>query len=842
MKQYEKTDIKQPVPVDLPQPLPSESQSSQREPELITAVLRLALGEMSLNDLLRQTLALVLASPEFMLEPRGCIFLVDHKRRILRMMAQQGLSRAVHESCDRLPMGRCVCGQAAETGKVIHIDRIDHQHEIHHPKMKPHGHYCVPIKSNGELLGLFNFYVTEGHQRSEREERCLNMLADTLAGLIRRRRAEEMLIIRRDELERRVDRRTRELHHEMMERQRAETELRATTEVISRTAAEEHALGMLLGLSSKPMQMEEYLQRAVETLLSSVPWLSLLSRGGIFLVEGRGESESLRLIANYRLSPELETLCARVPLGHCLCGRAASERQIQYCSAHNDPRHETRFPGMQPHGHYTVPILLHKTVLGVLVTYLPEGHERKESDEAFLQRVADVLSMGITRRQVESKLEYLRDHDSLTGLPNRTLLLSDLECVVAQNEHHEHMGAILFVGLDHFKQINNSLGRSVGDDLLQQLAHRLTALLRKEDTLARVGGDEFVVLLHEAGDNAEAVARQAQRVSEKIRQSISKTFRIDGHDLNITPSIGIALFPASGIAASEILQQADTAMHRAKTRGRNSIRFFLPAMQKLANQRIEVERDLRWALEEQKLQLYFQPQVDTQGHPVGAEALLRCPNSKGEMVQMDLCIPVAESIGLILQIGEWVLCEACAMLEAWAEEGIATTMQHLCINISPKQFYQQNFVSLVESILSQYTVDSRRLVFEITEGVLIDSRHEVIETMQALKAMGIGLAIDDFGTGYSSLSYLTQLPLDILKIDRAFVTGVVADSKRATIVETLIGMTRQLGFEIIAEGVETKQELEFLLSKECACFQGFYFSRPKPAEDFKHYLRQQERI
>jgi len=200
MKQYEKADIKQPVPVDLPQPLPSESQSSQREPELITAVLRLALGEMSLNDLLRQTLALVLASPEFMLEPRGCIFLVDHKRRILRMMAQQGLSRAVHESCDRLPMGRCVCGQAAETGKVIHIDRIDHQHEIHHPKMKPHGHYCVPIKSNGELLGLFNFYVTEGHQRSEREERCLNMLADTLAGLIRRRRAEEMLIIRRDEL------------------------------------------------------------------------------------------------------------------------------------------------------------------------------------------------------------------------------------------------------------------------------------------------------------------------------------------------------------------------------------------------------------------------------------------------------------------------------------------------------------------------------------------------------------------------------------------------------------------------------------------------------------------
>lgn len=829
MEQQDKADRKQPEIVDL-------SQLSHRELEIIFAILRFALSKMSLDDLLRQALALVLSSPEFMLKPKGCIFLADHKGRFLSMVAQQQLPETVQQSCNKLSMGRCVCGQAAETGKIVYTNQIDSHHEIHHSDDKPHGHYCVPIKSNGELLGVFNFYVTEGHQRSEREERFLKAVADTLSGLIMHRRAEEALILAHDELEQQVEQRSRELQNEVMERQRAEAELRDTAEVISITAAEEHALGVLLQMSLKPLEIEEYLQQALETLLLSIPWLTLLPKGGIFLTGTKGEKKTLRLVANHKLAPELLTLCARVPFGHCLCGRAAAEQQVQYSSSCTDPRHEVQFPDMQPHGHYTMPILLGESVLGVLVLYLPDGHERKPSDEAFLQRVADVLSMGITRRRVEAKIEYLRDHDSLTGLPNRNLLLSGLEGVVAQNEHNRHMGAVLFIGLDNFKQINNSLGRSVGDLLLQKMAHRLTALLRKEDSLSRVGGDEFIVLLPEEGNDAETVIRQAQRVSEKIRQSVARSFQIDGHELNVASSIGIALFPVNDITASEILQQADTAMHRAKEEGGNITRFFLPAMQKLVDQRFAIERDLRCALEKQKLQLYFQPQVDAQGRLVGAEALLRCPDSNGDMVRMDLCIPVAESTGLILPIGEWVLCEACAMLEAWTDKGIAAPIRHLCINISPKQFYQQDFVSLVKSILAEYAVDPRRLVFEITESLLIDSTQEAIETMQALKAMGIGLAIDDFGTGYSSLSYLTQLPLDILKIDRSFVTGVADDPKRAVVVETLVAMASKLGFEIIAEGVETKEELEFLLAKGCTCFQGYYYSPPKPAKAFTNDL------
>lgn len=830
MARHNKMERKQLDSVDL-------SQLSHRELEIISVILRLALSEMSLKDLLRQVLMLVLSSPIFKLQPKGCIFLADYKGRFLRMVAQQQLPETVQESCSEILLGRCVCGEAAETGQVIYINQVDKHHEIHHSDAKPHGHYCVPIMNNGVVLGVFNFFVDEGHHRSGSEEHFLKAVADTLAELIVHRQAEETLILAHNELEQQVEKRSQELQHEIIERQRAEAELRDTTEVISTTAAEEHALGVLLQLSLKPLEIEDYLQQALETLLSSVPWLTLLPKGGIFLTGTKGEKKILRMVANYKLAPELQSLCARVPFGHCLCGRAAADQKIQYSSDCGDPHHETQFPDMQPHGHYTVPILLGKNVLGVLVLYLPDGHERKERDEAFLQRVTDVLSMGVTRRRVEAKIEYLRDHDSLTGLPNRKLLLSGLEGAVAQNEHYGHMGAVLFIGLDNFKQINDSLGRSVGDLLLQKMAHRLTALLRKEDVLSRVGGDKFIVLLPEEGNDTETVTKQAQRVSEKIRQSVVRSFQIDGHELNVASSIGISLFPVNEIAASEILQQADTAMHRAKEEGGNITRFFLPAMQKLVDQRFAIERDLRSALENKKLQLYFQPQVDTQGHLVGAEALLRCPDANGDMVRMDLCISVAESTGLILPIGEWVLCEACAMLEAWMKEGIATPIRHLCINISPKQFYQHNFLSLVRSILDEYAVDPRRLVFEITESLLIDSKQEAIETMQALKTMGIGLAIDDFGTGYSSLSYLTQLPLDILKIDRSFVTGVADDPKRAVVVETLVAMAGKLGFETIAEGVETREELDFLLEKGCICFQGYYYSRAKPSEAFTNDLR-----
>ncbi|MCW8908848.1 MAG: EAL domain-containing protein [Sedimenticola sp.] len=615
------------------------------------------------------------------------------------------------------------------------------------------------------------------------------------------------------------------------------TRLHQQQERLTRKAAEEQCLGVLLRLSLGKLGTETFLQKSLETLLHSIPWLNLLPRGAVFLVDNQGDDRVLRLTASHSLAPEISQSCTRVSFGYCICGRAAAKGEILFVADSSDVRHDIRYPGMEPHGHYAVPILQNGRVNGIMTLYLPPGHREKESDKAFLKRVADVLSMGIARRQAERELAYQAQHDNLTGLPNREQLMYHLERALARARRHNHVGAVMFIDLDHFKNINDSLGHSVGDRVLREVAQRLMTVLRREDTVARLGGDEFIVLISEEGGSPRAVARQSQRVAEKIRDSLSRTYRVDAYSLNITPSIGVALFPDKGQTTSEVLQQADTAMYRAKAEGRNCIRFFLPVMQMLANERLAVEQDLRWALDQDKLQLHYQPQVNGSGTLVGAEALLRCPGQGGEFNRVDLCIEVAETTGLIIPIGEWVLREACRQLVAWQQDGAAGNLHHLCVNISPRQFLQRDFVSLVQRVVSETGVDPQLLVLEITEGTLIDAKRDAIETMKALKGLGIRIAIDDFGTGYSSLAYLTRLPLDILKIDRSFVSGVNGSPKSAAVAEALMVMARQLQLNLVAEGVETRDELEFLLARECDCFQGFYFSRPQPAERFRELIR-----
>jgi diguanylate cyclase (GGDEF)-like protein/PAS domain S-box-containing protein len=441
------------------------------------------------------------------------------------------------------------------------------------------------------------------------------------------------------------------------------------------------------------------------------------------------------------------------------------------------------------------------------------------------------------RREAEAQLERQAFYDGLTELPNRRLLMDRLEQAMVRSQRHDHMGALLFLDLDQFKVINDSLGHSVGDALLKQVARRLHATVRREDTAARMGGDEFVVLLPELSDDPEVTANFAREIADKVRQTISEPYHFEGHTLHVTPSIGIALFPLGCECADDILKQADAAMYRAKELGRNGVQFFLPSMQLLAEERLTLQNDLRYALSRSEFALHYQPQYDDAGRITGAESLLRWQHPQRGMVSPADFIPLAEENGLILPIGEWVLHTACEFLQRCTASRSGVYLPCLAVNVSPRQFRQNGFVEQVRSILQRTGVEPARLELELTEGMLVDDVADTVEKMQALKALGVRFSIDDFGTGYSSLAYLKNLPLNKLKVDQSFIRDVPANEGGAAIVETIIAMTRHLGLEVIAEGVETEAQCEFLRQKGCRHYQGYHFSRPLPEAEFLDCLQ-----
>ncbi len=450
------------------------------------------------------------------------------------------------------------------------------------------------------------------------------------------------------------------------------------------------------------------------------------------------------------------------------------------------------------------------------------------------------VGRDITRRKVaESEIRHLAFYDPLTQLPNRQLLMNRLQQALAHNHQRPRECALMFIDLDNFKALNDTMGHQKGDLLLQQVAKRLTASVREADTVARLGGDEFVVMLEDLGQDPREAWAQAQAVSQKILAALSEPYSLAGYQHYSTCSIGVASFDHTQFAIGDLLKQADLAMYQAKVAGRNTVCFFDPAMQAAASANAALQSDLRQGLRENQFLLYYQPQVGRDGRMTGVEALLRWQHPERGLVSPADFIPVAEEGGLILPLGQWALETACRQLATWAQRPDTAALS-IAVNVSVRQFRHPEFVDLVMAALSDTTVSPHKLKLELTESLLADDMEITIGKMSKLKGMGVTLSLDDFGMGYSSLSYLKRLPLDQLKIDRSFVKDILRDPNDAAIARTIIGLAQSLGLGVVAEGVETEAQRDFLSRHGCECYQGYLFCKPLPIdalEDFMKTLR-----
>jgi diguanylate cyclase (GGDEF)-like protein/PAS domain S-box-containing protein len=445
--------------------------------------------------------------------------------------------------------------------------------------------------------------------------------------------------------------------------------------------------------------------------------------------------------------------------------------------------------------------------------------------------------MNITaRKQAEEEIRNLAFYDTLTRLPNRRLLLDRISLALSVSARTRYYGGLLFLDMDKFKTLNDTMGHDYGDLLLIEVAQRLKGCVREMDTVARLGGDEFVVLIEDVDTQAEEASQKVALIAEKIRASLADTYQLQGHEYHSSPSIGVSLYLGNEASIDVLLKHADMAMYQAKDSGRNAVRFFDPKMQHAVQVHAELEADLRRAVSDGQLHLYYQIQLDNEHCALGAEALVRWVHPTRGMVSPAQFIPVAEESSLILEIGSWVLESACRQLAAWRGNP-QTCKLSIAVNVSAQQFKLIDFVDKVGRTLRAHDIDAALLKLELTESVVLNDVSDVVAKMHALRALGVQLSLDDFGTGYSSLSYLKRLPLDQIKIDQSFVRDITIDANDAVMVHAIIDMAHNFGLSVIAEGVETEGQLAFLRQHGCMAFQGYLFSKPVTIEQFDALLR-----
>ncbi|MBF0161942.1 MAG: EAL domain-containing protein [Magnetococcales bacterium] len=725
------------------------------------------------------------------------------------------------------------------------------------------------------------------------------------------------------------------------------------------------AISALLETGLAPLSLEDQLHTALEIILA-VPWLSLEYKGSIFLLEEAGEQ--LVMAAQRGLSPHLLSQCAQVAMGYCLCGRAARTREILF-APHIDTHHETRYPDMQPHGHYCVPILHRERLLGVLNLYVPDGYAHNPEEEAFLTTLSYTLANLIERRAIEQHLleerafstsllatapalvvvldpegqvmlfnqacqrlsgygegellgrsvvellvpptereamqplwqqllheqtpnlpaipyeghwqakngelfliswsynvihhkdgtlrsiiatgvditaqrrtekmlQHVAGHDVLTGLPNRALFQVRLSEHLSMAKRSRGEVVLLFLDLDRFKQVNDTLGHKAGDELLREATRRILSCVRPYDLVARLGGDEFTIILPQLTH-----LYYVEFIARRILEELAKPFQLEAGEANVSGSIGITLFPRDATEMETLLKHADTAMYSAKSAGRNAFCFFTAEMQLAAMARMQMEEGLRAALNNQEFELHYQPKLELASQKIlGMEALLRWRKPDGAggetWVSPGDFIPLAEESGLIVPLGNWVLHTACRQNKQWQEEGLPP--MRVAVNLSASQFRRPD--ALIEAVtlaLQESQLDPDHLELEITESMVMSDEAQAIQTMKLFQEMRIKISVDDFGTGYSSLGSLKKFPIHALKIDRAFIHDLTPTPSDATaIVQAILSLAKQLHLRVVAEGVENHAQQAFLLEHACDEMQGFFFSRPLTAKDFARFVRE----
>ena len=600
---------------------------------------------------------------------------------------------------------------------------------------------------------------------------------------------------------------------------------------ISNDYHSQRVISSVLEISTRSIPFKEKLEQSLEAILST-PWLTLQGTGAIFVVDKK--ADRLEMAAQSGISAAIQETCKYVAFGECLCGKTAEKNEPVYATC-LDHRHSVHYDGMKEHGHYCVPINSDGKLVGVLNLYLNHGHDRSDEELHFLKMISNTLGNMFHQHKNEEKLQHYAFYDELTDLPNRTLFIDRIDqCIKQTARSQEYIYAVLFLDLDRFKNINDSLGHAVGDQVLCDVSERLIKCVRETDTVARLGGDEFAILL----DNIEDIT-DAYHTASRIHQELVNPLKLKRHEVFTSTSIGIVPGLDTYKAHSDLLRDADIAMYRAKQKGNGYTEIFDGEMHAQAVNILNIEMELRRALDRKEFCIYLQPIVSTESEKiVGFETLLRWNNPERGLVAPDDFVPIAEETGLINEIGLWVLQESCRQIKIWNDKYPEHKSLYISVNLSPVQFLKKDLISKIDNYMQSISFDADNLRLEITENILMENPDAAAKILQDLKDRNIRLYLDDFGTGYSSLSYIHNFPFDTLKIDRSFITKMSTGQEHIGMVKTIIAVAKNFNMDVIAEGVETKEQLEILGELGCENIQGYYFSKPVTVEKAEKMLKE----